>query len=250
MSIAVTPVRIPVSAETPKGRIETEVGGIWGEPASGAARGVVVLAHGAGAGMGHPFMAGFAEALAGLGYAVLRFDFPYMEAGKKFPDRPPLAVGTWRSVLAYAAERQGTTASRVWAAGKSFGARMASVAAAGDDQAAGMETAGLIYLGYPLHPPGKPEKLRDAHLYGIGVPQLFVEGTRDTFARTDLMQQVVDRLQDSPAGGDNGTGVEGSRVELEWIEDADHSFNIKGRKRPPEECGASLAPIVDRFISG
>ncbi|MCO1338304.1 dienelactone hydrolase [Kocuria polaris] len=234
MSITHTPATIPVSADTPKGRVETEVSGIWGEPASGGSRGVVVLAHGAGAGMGHPFLAGFADELAGLGYAVLRFNFPYMEAGKKFPDRPPLAVGTWRCALAYAAEAQGTTTSAVVAAGKSFGARMASVAVA-----EGMEAAALVHLGYPLHPPGKPEKLRDEHLYGITIPQLFVEGTRDTFARTDLMTQVAATLEGSQPG----------RAAVSWVEGGDHSFNVAGRKREPEAVGASLAPLVAEFLA-
>ncbi len=234
MSITCTPVSIPVSAETPKGLVETEVSGLWAEPADGEPRGVVVLAHGAGAGMAHPFLAGFAEALAGLGYAVLRFNFPYMEAGKKFPDRPPLAVGTWNSVLAYAAETKGTTASGVVAAGKSFGARMASLAVA-----EGTEAAALVHLGYPLHPPGKPEKLRDEHLYGIRIPQLFVEGTRDTFARVDLMEQVAAALEDAQPG----------KATLAWVEGGDHSFNVKGLKREPEEAGASLAPLVAEFLT-
>ncbi|MBG6084072.1 alpha/beta hydrolase family protein [Zhihengliuella flava] len=229
-------VTIPVTATTPRGTVNTEVSGAW--VAASQPHSVVVLAHGAGAGREHPFLTGFAGALAAEGHAVLSFNFPAMDAGKKFPDRPPLAVGTWDAVLAYAAGVAETTTGRIWAAGKSFGARMASLAAAGEELERPMTPAGLIYLGYPLHAPGKPEKLRDGHLDGLAVPQLFVEGTRDAFARIDLMEAVAERLM-APAG---------SRVEVEWVEGADHSFNIKGHRRPPEECGASLAPAVDRFL--
>ena len=133
-----------------------------GQP--GGPRTTVVVAHGAGAGMEHPFLRGFTDALNELGLATLRFNFPYREAGRKFPDRPPLAIATWRAVMDTAAEQatvHGDTGT-VWACGKSFGGRMASMAVA-----EGMPAAGLVYLGYPLHPPGKPEKLRDEHLYGL-----------------------------------------------------------------------------------
>ncbi|WP_309082300.1 alpha/beta family hydrolase [Zhihengliuella sp.] len=194
-------------------------------------RPTVVLAHGAGAGMEHPFMRGAAEGLARLGVRVLRFNFPYMDAGKKFPDRPPLAVGTWRSVMEFAADHAD---GPLWAAGKSFGGRMASMAVA-----EGMDAAGLIYLGYPLHAPGKPEKLRDEHLYGLEVPQLFLQGTRDTFARTDLLESVVGRLEERQPG----------RGRLVWIDGGDHSFAVKGTKREPNEVGADLAPAIADWLA-
>ncbi len=238
-----SPVSIPVRAETPKGAVETEVSGLWtlppgsGEetrttPSEGSpGRPTVVLAHGAGAGMEHPFMRGAAEGLARLGVRVLRFNFPYMDAGKKFPDRPPLAVGTWRSVMEFAADHAD---GPLWAAGKSFGGRMASMAVA-----EGMDAAGLIYLGYPLHAPGKPEKLRDEHLYGLEVPQLFLQGTRDTFARTDLLESVVGRLEERQPG----------RGRLVWIDGGDHSFAVKGTKREPNEVGADLAPAIADWLA-
>ncbi|GAA3702384.1 hypothetical protein GCM10022377_15030 [Zhihengliuella alba] len=238
-----SPVAIPVRAETPQGVVETEVNGRWTLPASPDVEGstttsggpsgkpTVVLAHGAGAGMEHPFMRGAAEGLARLGLRVLRFNFPYMDAGKKFPDRPPLAVGTWRSVMRFAAEH---VDGPLWAAGKSFGGRMASMAVA-----EGMEAAGLVYLGYPLHAPGKPEKLRDEHLYGLAVPQLFLQGTRDTFAQSDLLEGVVQRLEQDQPG----------RTRLVWIDGGDHSFAVKGVKREPADVAAELGAHVAAFLT-
>ena len=191
----------------------------------------VVVAHGAGAGMEHPFMLGFTDGLNSRGIATLRFNFPYREAGRKFPDRPPAAIATWRAVMAAAAERaaeHGDTGP-LWAAGKSFGGRMASMAVA-----EGMEAAGLVYLGYPLHAPGKPEKLRDGHLYGITVPMLFLQGSRDTFATPALLEDVVARI--------------GPSAVLQWLDGGDHSFAVAGLKRSPAEVGASLAEPVARFI--
>ncbi|WP_164199967.1 alpha/beta hydrolase family protein [[Micrococcus luteus] ATCC 49442] len=191
----------------------------------------VVLAHGAGAGMEHPFMGGFTRGLNDDGVATLRFNFPYREAGRKFPDRPPAAIATWRAVMDEAvrqAEEHADTGP-VWAAGKSFGGRMASMAVA-----EGMDAAGLVYLGYPLHPPGKPEKLRDGHLYGLTLPMLFLQGSRDTFATRELLEGVVSRI--------------GPSAVLQWIEGGDHSFAVAGRKRDAAEIGADLAPLVAEFI--
>ncbi|MHC6231015.1 alpha/beta hydrolase family protein [Arthrobacter sp. MMS24-T111] len=192
----------------------------------------VVVAHGAGAGMDHPFLRGFTDALNGLGLATLRFNFPYREAGRKFPDRPPAAIAAWRAAMDAArakAEAHGDSGP-VWAAGKSFGGRMASMAVA-----EGMEAQGLVYLGYPLHAPGKPEKLRDEHQYGITVPMLFLQGTRDTFATPHILTDVVARI--------------GSNAVLQWVEGGDHSFAVAGNKRPADQVGASLALPVAEFIA-
>ncbi|TLM82519.1 alpha/beta family hydrolase [Pseudarthrobacter sp. NamE5] len=191
----------------------------------------VVVAHGAGAGMEHPFLHGFTDGLNALGLATLRFNFPYREAGRKFPDLPPAAIAAWRAAMAAAAEQaegHGDTGP-VWAAGKSFGGRMASMAVA-----EGMEAAGLVYLGYPLHPPGKPDKLRDEHLYGVTVPMLFLQGSRDTFATPGILADVVSRI--------------GPSAVLQWVEGGDHSFAVAGVKRPAAEVGASLAGPVADFI--
>lgn len=191
----------------------------------------VVVAHGAGAGMDHPFMHGFTGGLNSLGIATLRFNFPYREAGRKFPDRPPAAIAAWRAAMAAAAElaaEYGDTGP-LWAAGKSFGGRMASMAVA-----EGMEAAGLVFLGYPLHAPGKPDKLRDEHLYGITAPMLFLQGSRDTFATPELLEDVVGRI--------------GPSAVLQWVDGGDHSFAVAGLKRSAAEVGASLAEPVARFI--
>ncbi|MFJ7750134.1 alpha/beta family hydrolase [Arthrobacter sp. NPDC097144] len=195
--------------------------------APGDATAAVVVAHGAGAGMDHPFLAGFSDALNAGGAATLRFNFPYREAGRKFPDRPPAAVAAWRSAMEAAASR--TTGLPLWSCGKSFGGRMASMAVA-----EGMTTAGLIFLGYPLHPPGKPEKIRDEHLYGLTVPMLFLQGTRDPFALPGELEPVAERI--------------GSNARVERIEGANHMFEVRGNKRAPDVVGAGLADRVLDYV--
>lgn len=208
------------------------VSGVYSRPADAAA--TIVVAHGAGAGMEHPFMSGFTRAMHELGYATLRFNFPYREAKRRFPDRPPVAIATWRAAMSVAAERAadaGAPGEPLWVSGKSFGGRMGSMAVA-----EGLAAAGLVYLGYPLHPPGRPEKARDEHLPGITVPMLFLQGRNDPFAApNDQLDELVARI--------------GPTATLEWIEDANHSFEIKGRKRPATEIGASLAPPAAAFIA-
>jgi hypothetical protein len=188
---------------------------------------LVVLGHGAGSGMRSPFLAGFAAEIAALGHPVLRFEFPYMAAGRRTPDRPPVLVAAWQAAFAEAGRRAG--GRPVAAGGKSMGGRIASMAAAG-----GMPAAALVFLGYPLHPPGRPEKLRDAHLASVAAPMLFLQGTRDAFAQPDLLHAVVGRL----AG----------RAELIEVADADHSFKTRER-RDASQIGASLAPAAARFLA-
>ena len=188
----------------------------------------IVVAHGAGAAMEHPFMSGFTDAMNALGHATLRFNFAYAEQGKRMPDRAPKAIATWRAVFDEALRR--SAGEPVWAAGKSFGGRMASMAVT-----EGMPASGLVFLGYPLHPPGKPERIRDAHLYGIDVPMLFLQGAGDVFAKPELLTHVIEKIGSPPAT-------------LERIEGADHSFAVKGMKRSPAEAAASLAPAADSFI--
>jgi predicted alpha/beta-hydrolase family hydrolase len=217
MPLAETPVTIDVG--------DVQVSGVYARPDNPFA--TLVVAHGAGAGMEHPFMSGFTRALNDDGVATLRFNFPYREAGRKFPDRPPAAIAAWRAAMDAARSR--SEGEPLWAAGKSFGGRMASMAVA-----EGMPASGLVYLGYPLHPPGKPEKLRDEHLYGLELPMLFLQGTRDTFATPELLEGVVSRV------GPNAT--------LHWCEGGDHSFAVAGHKRGAAEIGASLAPAAAAFL--
>jgi uncharacterized protein len=202
-----------------------EVSGAFARPRRSPA--TLVVAHGAGSGMDHPFLVGFARELNDLGVATLRFNFPYMEAGRRSPDPQVAAVNAWRAAFDLASAKSGRT--KVFAGGKSYGGRMASVAAA-----EGMPAAGLVFLGYPFHPPGKPEKVRDEHLYGIGVPMLFMHGTLDAFADPALLRRVLKKL--GPTAIDRPT------------EGGDHSFNVRGARRDPREVGASLAPVVASFV--
>ncbi|BCT76423.1 alpha/beta hydrolase [Sinomonas cyclohexanicum] len=213
-----------ITLRTPSG----DVSGVYARPARGKVpAATVVVAHGAGAGMDHPFLVGYCEALNGLGLATLRFNFAYMEAGKRLPDRAPRAIPVWTAALAEARRR--SAGEPLWAAGKSFGGRMASMAVA----EGAIDPAGLVFLGYPLHPAGKPDRLRDEHLYAITLPMLFLSGTRDTLATADLLDGVVAKLPTAT---------------LAWQEGGDHSFAVKGVKRPAEEVGASLAGPTADFI--
>lgn len=182
---------------------------------------VVALAHGAGAGMDHPFLSGAAAAFAGAGVTTVRFTFPYLQAGRRMPGPAAHAIETWAAVADRVSE---LAAGLPWvAAGKSYGGRMASMAAAEGR----IDPAALVYLGYPLHPPGRPEKARTAHLPAISAPQLFLAGTADPFLQplSDL-EAAVDACQDA---------------EIVWTEGGGHSFEVKGARRAPEEVGADVA---------
>lgn len=152
----------------------------------------LVLAHGAGAGSSHPWMKKVAAGLEARGIQVVTFDFPYIAAGKSIPDRAPVLEAAWRDVWRGVMER---AVGPVFAGGKSMGGRMASMVAArmGSD---GFDPppAGLVFFGYPLHPPAKPQQRRDAHLPHIRVPMLFLHGTRDGFGTPDEMESLVAAL--------------------------------------------------------
>jgi len=204
----------------------TPVTAAWSIPVAPAA--AVALAHGAGAGMDHPFLTGFAAALHEMGIATLRFNFPYVEAGRRMPGPAAHATATWAAVLAEVGrELPGVP---VVAAGKSYGGRMASMAASEKR----IDPSALVYLGYPLHPPGDPEKLRAAHLPEIAAPQLFVEGTKDPFIQPlGQFDEVIATCQDA---------------EVLWIDGGGHSFEIAGSKRPAAEVGAALAGPVAAWL--
>ncbi len=188
----------------------------------------VIVAHGAGTGKDHPFLIGLTEALGGLGFSTVRFNFPYVEQGRRMPGPATHAIATWNAVVSFA--RESDPEATVWAAGKSYGGRMASMAVAD-----GLVVDGLAYLGYPLHPPGRPEKPRIDHLPAITVPQLFVEGTNDPFI------QPISQFEEAVASCRDARVV--------WIDGGGHTFEVKGRKRPASEIGASLAPHVAEFIA-
>jgi predicted alpha/beta-hydrolase family hydrolase len=141
-----------------------------GPPRSAA----LILAHGAGAGQRSPFMVGFAHALAALGVETITFNFPYTEEGRKVPDRRPVLEACYRAVI----DAVRPASERVFIGGKSMGGRIATHVAAADPD---RPIAGLVLLGYPLHPPGRPAERRDAHLPAVGRPMLFVQGSRDAF---------------------------------------------------------------------
>ncbi len=213
-----------VAVALPSGPVT--VGAVLSVPAAPWA--AVAIAHGAGAGMDHPFLTGFAGALDERGVATLRFNFPYVEAGRRMPGPATHAIATWAAVSAQL--REAVPAVPVVAAGKSYGGRMASMAAA----SGAIDPAALVYLGYPLHPPGDPAKTeaRAAHLPEIAAPQLFVEGTVDPFVQPRAQfEAVVATCRDAA---------------VVWIDGGGHSFEVKGAKRPADQIGAALAdPIAD-----
>lgn len=214
-------VSIPV--ELPTGPVA--VSGDWQRGANGV---TAIVAHGAGAGMDHPFLTGFTAALHDQGFSTLRFNFPYVEQGRRMPGPASHAIVTWRAVADFA--RAQDADAPVWAIGKSYGGRMASMAVA-----EGMEVAGLVYLGYPLHAPGKPEKPRAEHLPSIGVPQLFIEGENDPFIQpVSQFEEVVATCQDAT---------------VVWIEGGGHTFEVKGLRRPASEIGSSLVTFVSEFLT-
>jgi hypothetical protein len=178
--------------------------------APAGARACYVLAHGAGAGMTHPFMASVAAELAARHIATLRYQFPYMEAGARRPDPPRLAQATVRAAVAQAARL--LPALALVAGGKSFGGRMTSQAQAAS-RLPGVR--GLAFLGFPLHPSGRPSDERAAHLSDVTVPMLFLQGTRDALADVTLLGPLVERL--------------GPRASLRLFDDADHSFHVPAR---------------------
>jgi hypothetical protein len=188
-------------------------------------RACYVLAHGAGAGMRHPFMAAIANALAERDVATLRFQFPYMEQGSKRPDAPALAQATVRAAVAEAARLQ--PGIPLFAGGKSFGGRMTSQAEA----ARPLGVLGLVFLGFPLHPAGRPSDQRAAHLVDVRVPMLFLQGTRDDLADLGLLEPLVEKL--------------GARATLRVFSDADHSFHVPARSgRNDAEVIAEIADAV------
>lgn len=197
----------------------------WTVPADAVA--TVALTHGAGTGREHPFLVGLSAALNASGLATLLFDLPYRAAGRRMPGPAAHAIAAWAAVFA---ELEAQHAPGPWiAAGKSYGGRMASMAAAAGDIA----PAGLVYLGYPLHPPGAPDKLRAEHLPLIAAPQLFVSGTRDPFV--DPHAQLEEAVAACPA------------ARLAWVQGGDHSFAVAGARRAADAVGADLAPLLVGF---
>ncbi len=183
---------------------------------------LIVLAHGAGSDLRADFMEEFARGLADEGFGVARFNFAYMEQGKKAPDRQPVLEETYRSVLDQLVAEHAP--DKVAIGGKSLGGRIASHTAAGG----GVDA--LVYLGYPLHPPGRPDRIRDGHLRELDVPMLFVEGTRDPFCPLDTLGQVRKSLR--------------AANEVFVVEDGDHSLKVR------KSSGRSTAEAWAQAIAG
>jgi uncharacterized protein len=182
-------------------------------PAS-SPRAALMLAHGAGAGQLSPFMVRFARGMAERGISTATFDFPYMAERRKVPDRAPVLEAAWRAALAAGRGEFGKLPTII--GGKSMGGRIAShIAAQADDGHDGEGIDGLVFLGYPLHPPGKPTQLRDAHLPAIAQRMLFVQGSRDAFGTSAEIAALLPRLK---------------RATLHEVPGGNHSFKVPGKK--------------------
>jgi predicted alpha/beta-hydrolase family hydrolase len=192
------------------------------------ARACFVFAHGAGAGMTHPFMEAAATGLAERGVATLRYQFPYMEKASKRPDPPGIAQAAVRAAVAEAGRH--CVNLRLIAGGKSFGGRMTSQAQAAAPLAG---VRGLAFLGFPLHPAGKPSSDRARHLADVRVPMLFLQGTRDNLAELSLLEPVVKSL--------------GPSASLHRVEGADHSFHVPARSRRKDS--EVMNEILDAFAN-
>lgn len=204
--------------------------GLLARPAEAAA--LFVFGHGAGAGMRHPFMDSVALGLAGHGVATFRYPFPYMEAGRKAPDPAEVLRATVRSAVAEA--RRLAPDLPAFAGGKSMGGRMTSLAQA---EAPLDGVMGLVFLGFPLHPTGKPATARAAHLASVTLPMLFLQGTRDSLADMDLLRPVLDRLAESAGRGGR------PKPTLHVLEGADHGFHVLKRS------GRADADVVEELCA-
>jgi predicted alpha/beta-hydrolase family hydrolase len=212
----VTPKQITIALDG-----NVSVSGLWLAPAD--AKAVYVFAHGAGAGMAHKSMAAIAEGLAERGIVTLRYNFVYMERGSKRPDAPAFAHKAVRAAVAKASEL--APSLPLFAGGKSFGGRMTSQAQALDPLP---NVRGLIFFAFPLHPTGKPNDERAAHLNDVAIPMLFLQGTNDALAELELLKPVVKRL--------------GKRAALTLAEHADHSFHV------PAKTGRKDAEVLAEIL--
>jgi predicted alpha/beta-hydrolase family hydrolase len=189
-----------------------------------------VFAHGAGAGMTHPFMDAFASDLASHGVATLRYQFAYMERGSKRPDAPPEAHAAVRAAVGHAS--RACPGLVLFAGGKSYGGRMTSQAQAIEPLPG---VRGLVFVGFPLHAPGKPSDERARHLDDVRVPMLFLTGSRDEFAQLPLLQAVLERL--------------GKRATLHLVDDADHGLHVPARTgRKDRDVRAEAAAAVAAWM--
>jgi len=196
------------------------------------ARFLYVLAHGAGAGMRHPFLEAISQRLAEQGIATLRYQFPYMEQRARRPDPPAVAAAAVRAAVMEAA--RAAPGLPLVAGGKSFGGRMTSTAQAGEPLPG---VRGLVFLGFPLHPPGRPGNERAEHLTQVQIPMLFLQGTRDDFADLKLLRPLVKRL--------------GARATLHLVDGGDHSFKVlKKSGRTEADVMTELVRAIVEWTDG
>jgi uncharacterized protein len=188
----------------------------------------LVIAHGAGGPMYSPFVTFFHRGLAERGYLTVKFNFPYMEARRKVPDKREILEAAYREVIETVKNGK-YHPKRMFVGGKSMGGRIASQVVA-----EGEEVDGLFFLGYPLHRPGQQEMLRDEHLYRIEKPMLFVSGTKDQFAKKELLDQVVAKI--------------GPRAKIDWIEGGDHSFNTRQGKEAQAKIYGDVMETLDSWV--
>lgn len=208
----------------------TAVSGALHEPPGERSGIALVLAHGAGGDMNAPLLVGVATGLAERGHAVLRFNFPYKEQGKKAPDPAPKLEAPFRAAVEAMRAAMGPALLRLVVGGKSLGGRVASLVVA-----AGMPASGLVFLGYPLHAPGKKKALRDKHLEAIRAPMLFVQGTRDPLCDLALLRPVLAHL--SP------------RASMHVVEGGDHSLDVpKSHGRTREDVQAEVVEAIDDWL--
>jgi hypothetical protein len=198
---------------------------------SGARSGIgLVLGHGAGGDMQTAMLVAIAAGLAARGHAVLRFNFPYKEAGRRAPDRPERLEQAYGAAVSSLRAELGAEMERVVLGGKSLGGRIASIVAS-----KGLDCAGLVFLGYPLHAPGNKKALRDEHLAAVKAPMLFLQGTRDPLCDLALLKPVVAHL--SP------------RATLHVIDGGDHSLDLpKSYKRAREDVWEELCDTIDDWL--
>jgi len=208
---------------------------IYSAPTAAARPAALILAHGAGAPQRHPFMVSAARALSERGIDVLTFNFLYMEQGRKVPDRMPQLVACYRAVIDLARVEVESARERLFIGGKSMGGRAATHVASDDPAAA---ISGIVLLGYPLHPPGRPEALRDAHLPGVRRPMLFVQGSRDSFGTPSELKPVLASLSPLPT--------------LHTVQGGDHSFKMAGRdaKTRQPSIDSEIYDTVVEWING
>lgn len=191
---------------------KTEISSIWRVPLNyqSGKSSAIVLAHGAGNDMHNPFLSYVHEQMAQKGLLTVKFNFPYKERGRKAPDRPPLLEAAWSAVIKAVREDAKLAPRQLFFSGKSMGGRIAShLTAAGED------CAGLVFLGYPLHPPNKPDKPRIEHVARVSCPMLFVQGSRDALCKLDLLKGALETIK-IPAA-------------LAVIEGGDHSYKVLKR---------------------